>query len=89
MRDRRATDGGHAELGVYEFYFIFNAPLAKDGKLVLFDTMAILDEFTTADMQELAELEITVQAFAVQTYGFDNAYDAMTRAFPTYFGALS
>lgn len=25
VRDRRATDGGHAELGVYEFYFISRA----------------------------------------------------------------
>ena len=54
-------------------------------ELELFDTMTILSEFTNTEMQELAELEITVQAFAVQAFGFSDSFIAMKRAFPDHF----
>lgn len=75
--------------GVYEFYFFMLNPFEKDARVEIFDTMTILPEFTNEAMKELAELEITVQAFAVQTFGFDSCYGAMTGAFPEHFGALS
>lgn len=78
-----------AKKGVYEFYFFFNAALDEGESALIFDTMTIDPEFTNSQMQEMAELEITVQAFAVQTFGFRDCYTAMCRAFPEHFGAVS
>lgn len=75
--------------GVYEFYIFILNQCEKDKEIELFDTMTVLSDFTNSDMRELAGLEITVQAFAVQTYGFENVYYAMTRAFPEHFKKLS
>ncbi|MBO5355235.1 MAG: hypothetical protein J6B09_04120 [Clostridia bacterium] len=75
--------------GVYEFYIFLLDQCEKDEKIVLFDTMTIFSDFGTEQMQELEGLEITVQAFAVQTFGFENVYFAMTRAFPDHFGKLT
>lgn len=75
--------------GVYEFYFFILNQCEKDAEIELFDTMEIFPEFDSTDMKELAGLEITVQAFAVQTFGFENVYFAMTRAFPDHFGKLT
>jgi len=72
--------------GVYEFYFFLLNPFEKGESVTLFDTMMILPDFTNEQMKELGELVITVQAFAVQTHGFDSCYLAMTRAFPEHFG---
>ena len=77
-----------AARGVYEFYIFVLDQCEKDEEVELFDTMTISGEFTNSDMQELRELEITVQAFAVQTFGFENAYFAMTGAFPEHFEKL-
>ena len=74
--------------GVYEFFFFINTALQKDESVVIFDTMTIDSEFSNSDMQELVNLEITVQAFAVQTFGFDSCYGAMSRAFPEYFASV-
>ena len=74
--------------GTYEFYFFINYELVRDAEVEIFDTMTILTDFTNADMSELAELEITVQAFAVQTFGFNDSFTAMTEAFPEHFGKL-
>ena len=71
--------------GVYEFYFYIHSAMVKNDSVELFDTMIIDPEFGNAEMQELANLEITIQAFAVQTFGFNNCYDAMHSAFPEYF----
>ena len=75
--------------GVYEFYFFLNAALLPGEEIVLFDTMTIDPTFSNAQMQERANLEITVQAFAVQTYGFESSYAAMCRAFPQYFNKVA
>ena len=75
--------------GVYEFYIFVLDQCEKDEEVELFDTMTISGEFTNSDMQELRELEITVQAFAVQAFGFENVYFAMTGAFPEHFEKLN
>ena len=75
--------------GVYEFFFFFKAELAPGEEFVLFDTMFIDPEFTNEQMREFANLELTVQAFAVQTFGFKDCYTAMCRAFPKHFEAVS
>ena len=71
--------------GVYEFYFYIHQSMAKGESVEIFDTMTIDPEFTNAQMQEMANLEITVQAFAVQTFGFEDCYTAMHSAFPEHF----
>lgn len=69
----------------YTFYFLFSKPFQQNETEMLFDTLYI-DEFLSGhDLQELRDLKITVQAFGVQTYGFESCYQAMTTAFPTHF----
>ena len=74
---------------VYEFYIFILDQCEKDEEVELFDTMTVSSEFDTSDMQELRELEITVQAFAVQAFGFEDVYFAMTGAFPEHFEKLN
>lgn len=79
----------NAETGIYEFYFFINAALASGDSIEIFNTMIIEPEFSNEQMQELSNLEITVQAFAVQTFGFNDCYTAMCRAFPEYFASVA
>ena len=74
-----------ARNGVYEFYFYVHASMLSGESVELFDTLFVDPEFSNADMQELVNLEITVQAFAVQTFGFADCYTAMHTAFPEHF----
>ena len=74
--------------GNYEFYFFILAEQHSGDEVELFDTMYILSDFNNSEMQELAELRITVQAFAVQTFGFADCYTAMTQAFSDHFTGL-
>ena len=78
-----------ASTGTYEFYFFMNAEVLPGGVIELFDTMTVPSDFTSTDMREFAELKITVQAFAVQTYGFESCYNAMRLAFPEHFGSFN
>ena len=72
-------------MGVYEFYFFMLNPLEKNAEVELFDTLSVHPLFGNAEMREFAELNITVQAFAVQTFGFSDCYGAMREAFATQF----
>lgn len=69
----------------HEFYIYINSALDPDASVMLFDTLAVDPEFGNAEMRELAQLNITVQAFAVQKVGFESCYEAMHRAFPEHF----
>jgi predicted ribosomally synthesized peptide with SipW-like signal peptide len=71
--------------GRYDFYFFFNAALAEDEEALLFDSMIIPAELDNSHLQEFTDFKMTVRAFAVQTGGLENCYDAMTKAFPSYF----
>lgn len=71
--------------GVYEFYFFMLKAAQKGDEIVLFDTMSIEPEWDNAQMRELVDLKIKVQAFAVQTFGFESCFDAMKGAFATHF----
>ena len=71
--------------GRYEFYFFMQEPLAKDDSVELFDTMIINAFFGNEEMQEFRDLKITVQAFAVQTFGFSSCLEAMEGAFTEHF----
>ena len=64
-------------------YIIATAPLAKDGTVVLFENVVIPAGWDRAEMEKFAELTISVQAYAVQTAGFDTAEAAIEAAFST------
>ena len=67
------------------YVFVTDALKPTDAAITLFDTMCIDPEFDNAAMQQLAGLTVTVQAFAVQTYGFADCYEAMTKGFVDHF----
>ena len=71
--------------GRYEFYFIMQKPLEHGESIELFDTVVIDPVFGNLEMQEFRELKITVQAFAVQQFGFTSCLDAMSSAFSNHF----
>lgn len=74
--------------GTYEFYFFMLNPLKKGESVEVFDTFYVDDTFGNTEMLELKELTITVQAYAVQTFGFNSCYEAMISAFGNKFGTL-
>ena len=71
--------------GRYEFFFFMINPLVSGEEVTLFSEMFIPMDLTNEEMKEFVQLTVTVQAFAVQTYGFENAYQAVRAAFPDYF----
>ena len=75
--------------GKYEFYFFIANTLGSGDSVEIFDTVVIDPFFGNAEMQEFRELKVTVQAFAVQKYGFDNCFEAMKRAFSKHFSAFT
>ena len=74
--------------GKYEFYFIMLDQLAPQNSVEVFETLFFQNYFGNAEMNQFKEFKITVQAFAVQTNGFDSCYAAMTTAFPDYFSGI-
>ncbi len=70
---------------IFEFYFFVLKPLAVGDTVTVFDTMTIPASWNNADMQELANLRIDVEAFGVQTFNMPDCYTAMTTALPEYF----
>ena len=71
--------------GRYEFIFLMLAPMVKGESVEVFDTFTVNPYFGSDEMAELRELKITVQAFAVQEFGFLSCLEAMTTAFPDRF----
>ena len=71
--------------GKYEFYFLMESPLESGESVEVFDTFFINPYFGNEEMQEFVEFRITVQAFAVQEYGFSSCYEAMMNAFSEHF----
>lgn len=71
--------------GKYEFYFFILEKTEKDDEIVVFEQIFIDEFFGNEEMKELAELKITVQAFAVQSFGFSDCYKAMRTAFGDHF----
>ncbi|MBQ3221019.1 MAG: hypothetical protein IJB34_03570 [Clostridia bacterium] len=74
--------------GRYEFFFFMLAEVDSGEHVTVFDTMFIDPLISGEEMQEFVQLTLTVQAFAVQTYGFDDCYTAMRVAFGDHFGNL-
>ncbi len=71
--------------GCYEFYFFMLEKMSEGEEVTIFDTMYVDSIFDNADIQELVQLNIVIQAFAVQAFGFNSCYDAMREAFGEHF----
>lgn len=71
--------------GTYTFYIFFEKPQAAGEKVVLFENLFINAAWDNEQMAELTDLDIEVQAFATQEYGFKDCFTAMTTAFPNEF----
>ena len=73
------------EQGRYEFIFLMQKPLNPGEEVEVFTTVKIDPTFGNVEMQEFRDLKVTVQAFAVQQYGFSSCLEAMNAAFSSYF----
>ena len=60
-------------------------PLGKDESVEIFDTFFVDSMLGNEEMKEFRELKITVQAFAVQKFGFSSCLEAMNGAFSEHF----
>lgn len=69
----------------YKFYIFVEGVKSAGFETTLFDTITINPDWGNEEMAELAELTITVDAYAVQAHGFEDCYEAMTTAFETVF----
>ena len=74
-----------ARAGVYTFYFLMLEPMQPGDEVMLFDHVTVPREWDNAEMQQLADLKIHVQAFGVQTFQLESCLKAMQQAFPTHF----
>jgi len=72
-------------MGEYRFLIFFHNTFAPGEEVELFDTFSIPSQWTNAQMQELSELKIHIQAYGVQVFDLESCYEAMTAAFPTHF----
>lgn len=75
--------------GVYEFYFFMKNAFDAGESVCLFNQMRIDPMYGNVEMAALSDLSLTVQAYAVQTFGFGNCYDAMIAAFEEEFAAVA
>ncbi|MBQ7879886.1 MAG: hypothetical protein IJ317_04475 [Clostridia bacterium] len=75
--------------GRYEFYFFMQKELATNETVTLFDTLKIDETCTNELMKEFVEFKITIQAFAVQTFGFESCFEAMNGAFGSHFADVA
>ncbi len=66
----------------FEFHLLFLNALEPGEEVVLFEELEIPANWDNAEMAELVDLEINVEAYAVQAYGFENdALAAIDAAF--------
>lgn len=74
------------EVGATVVYYVLAPDAQTAGSaLVLFDTMNIPATWDNDDAAACAGLKVTIDAYAVQAAGFDNAKTAVVSAFPTVF----
>ena len=69
------------QTNTYVLYFFIEDAKATNEEVVLFEQLTIPSTWDNAEMAQLENLKITVDAFATQEYGFASCYDAMTTAF--------
>lgn len=71
--------------GAYEFYFLMLRPVEVGEHVTIFESIVFDPMWTGAHMQEMAELQIHVQAYGVQLFQLESCLQAMTSAFPDHF----
>lgn len=69
----------------YVLYFFIKEPLAAEASVTLFNKITIPETWDNAQMKELKDLSIKVEAFAAQEYGFEDCFTAITTAFSSAF----
>ena len=69
----------------YVLYIFIENIMAPGEAVTLFDTITIPTEWTNEQMALIVDLEIRVDAYAVQVQTFDDCFDAMTTAFANDF----
>ena len=67
--------------GTYTFYVFVKDAMKAGEEVVLFDHVNINAAWDNEEMAELVDLQIEVQAYASQEYGFHSCFDAITAAF--------
>ena len=67
------------------YIFMKDAQTKTSEPVVLFETLTVPSAWDNAEMDVIDTLEINVQAFAAQKYGFGDCFTAMTTAFKTAF----
>lgn len=80
-----ATNGNNGASSKWVMYIFMKDTYEAAEKIVLFDTITIDKAFDNEEMAKLNGMKVVVDAFAVQEYGFDSCFKAMTNAFPTQF----
>lgn len=69
----------------WTLYIFMNGAQAVGTEIELFNTLTIDKEWGNVEMTALNGMQIDVVAYGVQTNGFTDCYDAMTKAFPGTF----
>lgn len=73
------------EGNLWVMYIFMLDEQAAGSDVVLFDTLTIPASYDNAEMAKLDTMQIDVNAFATQTEGFADCYQALTSAFPGQF----
>lgn len=79
-------DASKADENVWTMYIFVKEAKAANAEIVLFDTLTIPAEWDNEKMALINGMEIAVAAYATQTSGFENCFEALTTAFSTDFG---
>ena len=66
---------------VYTVYVIVENEVAVNTKVDIFTDVTIPEAWNNADMSVFNGLDVKITAFATQTVGFNNATEALTKAF--------
>ena len=70
---------------VHVFYIFIETIVAPEESVTLFEKLSIPAAWGNEEMKQIADLEITVDAYAVQVQTFVDCFDAMTTAFANDF----
>lgn len=73
----------------YEIYIAYKTAMIKDQKVKLFETLSIDKNYDNLKMKNFEGMHITVNAYAVQAVGFNDAVTALTTAFSEELSALN
>ena len=65
-------------------YVVFTEARTKNGTAQIFTGLHMLDTWTATEMSQLNNLQVSVNAYAVQKDGFTHALDALKAGFDTF-----